>query len=342
VLYFFNQLELTEVNILKKISILVVLFLIMTFLAACSYIETINQQDEERLKIGIMLSDVGLGDQSFSDAGFEGLERARNELNISFDYREISETQTYEAGLEELVKQGNDIVIGLGFAMQEAVDVVAKNYPDQTFLIIDSISELPNVHSITFKEEEGSFLIGALAGMKTQTNVVGFVGGMDVPLIRKFEKGFIEGVKSVKPDATILSEFADSFGDDKLGAEIAKNMITNNADFIYPAAGFTGVGVLQETQKSSVYSFGVDSDQYFLAEKSVVSSMLKNIDVAVYNVAKELVENKKLEQKDIILGIKEDGVGLAPIRVLTLTESEEQLLTKLIEDIKNGTIKVQP
>lgn len=325
---------------MKKTSLILVLFLLMTALSACS--DTANLQVEERLKIGIMLSDVGLGDQSFSDAGFEGLERARNELNISFDYREISETTTYEAGLEELVNQDNDIVIGLGFAMQEAVDVVAKKYPEQSFLIIDSVSELPNVHSITFKEEEGSFLIGVLAGLKTKTNIVGFVGGMDVPLIRKFEKGFIEGVKSVNPNATILSEFAGSFGDDKLGAEIAKSMISQNADMIYPAAGFTGVGVLQETQKSGMYSFGVDSDQYFLAEKSVVSSMLKNIDVAVYDVAKELVENQKLEQKDIVLGIREDGVGLAPIRVLPLTETEENLLNKLNEDIKNGTIQVQP
>ncbi|MBE4906442.1 BMP family ABC transporter substrate-binding protein [Bacillus luteolus] len=327
---------------LRKFSILLIIFIAITSIIGCSNSETTNQQVDERLKIGIMLSDVGLGDQSFSDAGFEGLERARDELDISFDYREISESQTYEAGLEELVEQGNEIVIGLGFAMQEAVDVVAKKYPEQTFLIIDSVSELPNVHSITFKEEEGSFLIGVLAGLKTQSNVVGFVGGMDVPLIRKFEKGFIEGVKTVNAEATVISEFAGSFGDDKLGAEIARNMITNQADFIYPAAGFTGVGVLQETQKSGVYSFGVDSDQYFLAERSVVSSMLKNIDVAVYNVAKELVENKKLEQKDISLGIKEDGVGLAPIRVLTLTESEEQLLNQLSDDIKNGKIKIQP
>ncbi len=314
--------------------------LILIILVGCSTESSLDFQDDSRVKIGIMLSDVGLGDQSFSDSGFEGLERARKELNISFDYREISETESYEVGLEELVQQGNDLIVGLGFAMQEELDVVAKKYPEQSFLIIDSVSELPNVHSMTFKEEEGSFLVGALAGMKTKTNVVGFVGGMDVPVIQKFEKGFTAGVKAVKPQAKILSVYAGSFGDDKLGADIAEDMIAQNADIIFPAAGFTGVGVLRATQENGVYSFGVDSDQYYLAENAVISSMLKKIDVAVFNIAKELVENKQLKEKDILLGIKEDGIGLAPIRVLPITSSEEQLIEKLKEDIVNGKVNI--
>jgi basic membrane protein A len=312
----------------------------MVIVSACSETNSSQEEEPKRVKVGIMLSDVGLGDQSFSDAGFAGLEKARNELNISFDYREIDETGTYENGLEQLVKQQNDIIIGLGFAMQEAIETVAKKHPKQKFLLIDGVSDVPNVHSLTFKEEEGSFLIGVLAGMKTKSNVVGFVGGMDVPLIRKFEQGFIKGVNEVNPDAEVLSAFAGDFGNDKLGEEMAAKMLGQNADFIYPAAGFTGVGVLHEVQKQGKYGFGVDSDQYFLAEKSIVSSMLKRIDVAVFNVAKQLVETGNIQAEHIELGLKEEGVALAPIRVLPLSEDEETKLTALQEKMMSGSIEI--
>lgn len=144
---------------------------------------------KKRVKIGIMLSDAGLGDQSFSDAGFAGLEKARDEQDIVFNYRELKSSESYEAGIQSLIKEGNDLVIGLGFAMQKDLEKVAQKYPKQKFLLIDSQSKLSNVYSVTFKEEEGSYLVGAIAGMKTKSNVAGFIGGVDVPLIRKFEKG---------------------------------------------------------------------------------------------------------------------------------------------------------
>jgi basic membrane protein A and related proteins len=326
-----------------KKKLLVFLFAaVLLVTSACSVKQSESNINKDRIKIGIMLSDAGLGDQSFSDAGFAGLEKARDDLDMSFDYRELEESKSYEKGLESLVNEGNDLVIGLGFSMQEAIDKTAKKYPKQQFLIIDSQSELPNVHSITFKEEEGSYLVGAIAGMNTKSNIVGFIGGMDVPLIRKFEKGFIEGVKAVNPKAKILSEFAGSFGDDKLGGEMAKEMIKQGADHIYPAAGFTGVGVLLESQKSGIYSFGVDTDQFYLAEKAVATSMMKKVDVAIYNAAKEIVSNKKLKAKDTQLGIKEDGVGIAPIRAITLTASQEKKLDELQGKLSQGTIKILP
>ncbi|WP_409304311.1 BMP family protein [Peribacillus sp. SCS-155] len=323
-----------------------ILFLLMSalLLAAngCSMSQKAKEANKDRVKIGIMLSDAGLGDQSFSDAGFAGLEKAREELNIAFDYRELEESKSYENGLEALVKERNDLVIGLGFSMQEAIEKTAKKYPEQQFLLIDSTSKLPNVHSITFKEEEGSYLIGAIAGMNTKSNIVGFIGGVDVQLIRKFEKGFIEGVKGVNPKAKVVSRFAGSFGDDKLGAELARKMIKEGADHIYPAAGFTGVGVLLESQRAGIYSFGVDSDQFYLAEKAVVTSMMKQVDVAIYNAVKEVVNKKELTQKNSQLGIKEDGVGLAPIRVISLTPEQEDKLNDLKEKLSDGSITVLP
>lgn len=323
---------------MKNSIVIGLLFIFLLVISGCAEKDTTSESHQ--LKVGIMLSDAGLGDQSFSDLGFQGLEKARDELNISFDYREIDDTDTYAKGLEELVKSDNDLIIGLGFAIQEDLETIAKKYPEESFLLIDAQSELPNVYNVTFKEEEASFLLGAIAGMKTKSNVIGFVGGEDVPLIHKFEKGFTAGVKSENPNAVILSKYAGEFGNDKLGESIAAEMISAKADFIYPAAGFTGVGVINESQRSGTYSFGVDSDQFYLAEKAVVSSMLKQVDVAIFNTVQELVETNKISKKDQLLGIKENGVNIAPIRVINLSTAEQNRLAKLQEDIANGSIKI--
>jgi basic membrane protein A len=320
---------------MRKYSILVMFIICAVVLSACSDGEVNSEKDQ--IKIGIMLSDTGLGDQSFSDMGFAGLEKARDELGVSFDYRELQDAKTYEQGLEELVEQGNDLIIGLGFTIQEAMETVAKEHPDVSFLLVDSQSDIPNVYNLTFKEEEGSFLIGLIAGMKTQSNVVGFVGGEDVELIHKFETGFTAGVKAVNPEAKILSQYAGTFGDDQLGESIAKEMIAAGADYIYPAAGFTGVGVILESQRAGTYSFGVDSDQFYLAEGSVISSMVKQVDVAIYNVVKELVETGVISEKDKKLGLKEDGIALAPIRIINLSATEQKTLDQYTEEISNGT-----
>ena len=323
---------------MRKHFIICIILILASVLSACS---NDNENPETpKIKIGIMLSEAGLGDQSFSDLGFTGLEKARDELNISFDYREIKDTKTYEEGLEQLVAEKNDLIIGLGFAIQEAIEAVAKKYPNSTFLLIDAKSELPNVINVTFKEDEASYLIGAIAGMKTSSNVVGFVGGMENPIIKKFETGFIKGVKEVNPEAQVLSKYAGSFGDEKMGESIAKEMILSKADFIYPAAGYTGVGVILESQRAGTYSFGVDSDQFYLAEKAVVSSMLKQVDVAIFNAVKEWAETGKISKKDYELGVKEAGVDIAPIRIIELSSVEKNTLKKLKEDITNGSITV--
>ncbi|MBW7650637.1 BMP family protein [Anoxybacillus sp. ST4] len=321
---------------MKKIISLMMAFVLL-LAAGCS--QTSSFQPKERVKIGIMLSDVGLGDQSFSDSAFKGLMKARDELGIFFDYRELKETGTYEKGLTELVEAGNDLVIGLGFMVQQDLEKVAKTYPKQQFILIDAVSDLPNITSITFKEDEGSFLAGVVAGMLTKTNNVGFVGGADVPLIRKFANGFIKGVKAVRPEANVQEVYAGNFGDDKLGAKIAKQMIANGADVLYAAAGFTGVGVLREAEMNGKYAIGVDSDQYFYAEKAVVTSMLKNVDVALYTVIKQYVGKKDVPKGTVELGLKENGVDLAPIRVVTFSPEQQATLEKWKEQAANGIAK---
>jgi basic membrane protein A and related proteins len=318
--------------------ILIVILLSSGTLTGCSSTETI---EKDRVKIGIMLSDVGLGDQSFSDSAFAGLAQARDELDIIFDYRELQTVGTYEKGFTELVEEGNDLVIGLGFMVLEDLEKVAKKYPKQQFILVDSVSELDNITSITFKEEQGSFLAGAIAGMTTKSKVVGFVGGADVPLIRKFKSGFEQGVKAVNPSAAVKVAYANDFGNADLGGKIAAGMIEEGADVLYAAAGFTGVGVLKEAQAKRKFAIGVDSDQYFFAEKAIVTSMLKNVDVALYETVKEFKEEKKLSAQQIELGMNEKGVGLAPIRVIKLTPEQEKNLKDLEDKLSRNEISIQ-
>ncbi|TYR80441.1 BMP family ABC transporter substrate-binding protein [Priestia megaterium] len=321
----------------KQWLLFVVLTLLLTvFVSGCG----VKEKDplQGKMKVGIMLSDVGLGDQSFSDAAFSGLMKARDQLGVVVDYRELKDTKTYEQGFTELVEAKNDLIVGLGFMVQEDLEKVAKKHPKQQFLLVDSVSDLDNITSITFKEDEGSYLTGVIAALVTKTNIVGFVGGDDVPVIRKFASGFEQGAKSVKPDIKVLTKYAGNFGDDKLGANIAKEMISNKSDVLYAAAGFTGVGVLKEAERSKVHAIGVDSDQYYFAEKAVVTSMMKNIDVALYEVIKDLTKNKKQSSEHIELGLKENGVGLAPIRTISLPTEDRNKLEMAKTKLSNGEI----
>ncbi|QOY37150.1 BMP family lipoprotein [Anaerobacillus isosaccharinicus] len=323
----------------SKNTKLVVIFFLLFVMIGCS--NGTDFQEKDYLKVGIMLSDVGLGDQSFSDSAFLGVMQARDELDILFSYKELGDTGTYLQGLTELVEEEHDLIIGLGFMVKDDLEKVASTYPNQQFLLIDDVSDLDNITSLVFKEHEGSFLAGLVAGMKTKTNKVGFIGGGDFPLIHKFAAGFKQGVKASNKDAEILIEYANDFGNDKLGEKMARSMIAEGADFIYPAAGYTGVGALNEAQNSGVYGIGVDTDQYFLAENAVVTSMLKKIDVAIFQAIKLFVENGELTEDIIELGLKEDGVGLAEIRIISLKANEQEILTDYIEKILSGSLTIE-
>lgn len=304
-----------------------VLCIIPIFLLGCNEQTGKAEGQAQKISAGLLVTESGLGDRSFSDSAFQGLEKARNELGTTFDYREPSDKK-YEVHMRELVAQGHDVIIGLGYNAQPAVEVLAEEYPEQSFVLIDAVSEKENVTSITFKENEGSYLLGLIAGMKTKTDKVGFIGGEQIPVIERFETGFKQGVKKVNPQAKVFVRYAGTFDDDQKGAAITREMVSKGADFVFPAAGFTGVGALKEAQKQGIYAFGVDSDQFFVAEDAVVSSMLKNVNVALFDVMKQLSEGQELTGETQSLGLKQDGVGLAPIRVLNLTAKEMNTLNE--------------
>lgn len=319
---------------MKKMYILLFFTLLLT---GCSSSATVEEKNEQ--KIGILLADAGLGDESFNDSAFRGLEKARDEFGVIFDYREAPDGD-YEKQLTELVEQGNDLVIGLGYSVKEAIENIAKKYPEQSFLLIDETSELENITSITFKEHEGSFLVGVVAAMTSKSGKIGFIGGLDIPLIHRFKIGFEQGVKYVNPNAEVMADYANTFVDAEIGSQLALQQINQGVDFIYHSAGFTGFGVLQTAQEHQIYGAGVDSDQFFVAEKAVVTSMMKNVDNALYDVAKMLVEEGKLDAPSYQLGLAENGVGIAEIRVVSFTPTEEEMLEKAIEKINSGEITV--
>ncbi|MGY4688248.1 BMP family lipoprotein [Salibacterium sp. K-3] len=316
----------------KHFFIMVVMLMSVLSLAACGQEQEINAT-EGKLKVGVMMSDSGLGDQSFNDLAFEGLVQARDNLDVVFDYREIAATDTYEQGIRELVEQDNDLVIGIGYQLQEALEKVAGDHPDQQFMIIDSVSEMENITSVNFKVGQASYLAGMTAALTTETDHIGFIGGMDVEIINNFYNGFEEGATAANPDIVIDREYAGTYEDDQLGAEMADEMIQNDADIIFAAAGFTGVGVLQEAQAQGVYGIGVDTDQYFQAEDAVITSVMKNVDNAIYQVVERMAEGETLSGENLEFGLAEEGVGLAPLRVADFPDNIDEQIDAAKEEL---------
>lgn len=313
---------------------------ILLVISACtnqtiSVDEAIAKAEKERVRVGILLPDTGLGDQSFNDLAINGLVEARDKLDVIWSYRDLSMVETEEEGLQELIAEKNDIIIGIGYSVQELLETYAKKYPKQQFVLVDSTSTVENIDGITFKEDEGSFLAGVVAAKASKSNIIGFVGGMEDPVIQKFYDGYIQGAKLVNPSINVLLKYANTYSDDKVGAQLASDMIASGADVLYAAAGYTGVGLLQEAQKQGVYAIGVDVDQYFYAEKAIITSMLKNVDVAVYEYIKTYIKEQPTEQVNLQLGIVEKGVQLAPIRVLGNAVELENALTEVDVKINN-------
>lgn len=301
-----------------------------------------SEQEAAKPRVGIMLADYGLGDQSFNDLAFTGLMKARDELDVLFDYRDLASSGTYRQGLIELVEAECELVIGLGNNMVEDMAAVAAAYPATQFLFIDDVIDLPNVTSITFREDEGSFIVGAIAAMKSETGILGFIGGMDVPVIHRFRDGFIAGVHAVNPEAKVLIDYSNDFGNPEIGRALTKAMVEEQgADVVYPAAGYTGLGALEEAVEQGIYAIGVDSDQFYVAEQAVITSMLKNVDVAIYRALEEFQDTGTISGGHLVLGIEDNGVGAAPVRITSLSEAEAKQLEILQSQLLEGMITME-
>lgn len=325
---------------MKKIFafLLVVMMLALT---ACGGKKEVAK--EKKLKVGIVLSIGGLGDKSFNDSAYRGLEQAQKDLGIEFKYVEPASPAEDEQFLREFAEAGYDLVVATGFLMKDATEKMAKEFPDVKFAIIDEVIELPNVSSLVFSEDQGSFLVGALAAMMSESNTIGFVGGMEVPLIKKFQRGYEMGAKYVNPDIKVLGLFTSGpnpFNDPVRGKENALSLIKQGADVVYHAAGGTGVGVIDAAKESGVYAIGVDSNQDNVAPGTVLTSMIKNVDVAVYDTVKQVLDND-FKSGVNRFGVAENGVGTTDFANTKDVIGEEKLnkLNKIKEKIINGEIK---
>ncbi|MCA3553962.1 BMP family ABC transporter substrate-binding protein [Aestuariivirga sp.] len=285
-----------------------------TFMAAAAALAiTAGAALADEARPAIVFDIGGKFDKSFNESMFNGAEKFKAETGIAYGEFEIAQEAQREQAIRNFADQGYSPIIAAGFAQAAAVEKVAKEYPDLKFAIVDMVVDLPNVQSIVFKENEGSYLVGLLAGMASKSGKVGFVGGMDIPLIRKFGCGYALGVKAARPDAVIFQNMTGDTGaawnDPVKGGEIAKGQMAQGADVIYAAAGATGLGVLQAAADGGALSIGVDANQNHLHPGKVLTSMLKRVDVAVYNVMKG--GNAGFKPGIQALGLAEDGVGVA-------------------------------
>ncbi|MDG4647208.1 BMP family ABC transporter substrate-binding protein [Roseibacterium sp. SDUM158017] len=252
----------------------------------------------------------GKFDRSFNEAAFTGAERWAEETGGSYREIELQSDAQREQAMRRLAEAGSNPIVMAGFSQATALSEVAPDYPDTTFVIIDGVVDAPNVRSVIFSEHEGSYLVGMLAAMASETGTVGFVGGMDIPLISRFACGYAQGVVAVNPDATVIANMTGTtpaaWNDPVRGGELTRGQISQGADVVYAAAGGTGLGVLQVAADEGIYSIGVDSNQNYLHPGSVLTSMLKRVDVAVYDA---FTQGSDVETGIHVFGLAEEGVG---------------------------------
>ena len=302
------------------------------------------------LSAGVTLADPaiifdlgGKFDKSFNESAFTGAQRWADETGGSFDEVELQSDAQREQALRRFAENGNNPIVMAGFSFATALEEVAGDYPDTKFQIIDMVVDAPNVRSIVFAEEQGSYLVGIAAAMASKTGTVGFIGGMDIPLIRNFACGYAQGAKAENADVTVLSNMTGTtpaaWNDPVKGSELTLAQKSQGADVVYAAAGGTGVGVLQTAADNEMLSIGVDSNQNYLHPGKVLTSMMKRVDNAVYDAFKA---GDALEAGFNVMGLNNGGVGYAldDNNAPLITEEMKAALDAAEAAIIDGSISV--
>ncbi|WP_448953953.1 BMP family lipoprotein [Labrys neptuniae] len=287
----------------------------------------------------------GKFDKSFNEGAFNGAERWKKESGKTYRDFEITNASQREQALRRFAKDGNDPIIVLGFAYADVLEKVAKAYPKIHFGIVDMVVDQPNVASYVYRADEGSYLAGYLAAKTTKTGTIGFIGGMDVPLIRNFGCGYAQGATAAKPDIKIIQNMTGTtpaaWNDPGRGAELTKAQISQGADIVYAAAGQTGLGVLQAAADGGKLSIGVDSNQNGLHPGKVLTSVLKNVGESVFQAFKE-GEAGSFKAGTHVLGVKENGVGLAmdDNNKALVSDANKTAIAAVTKDIADGKVVV--
>ncbi len=299
---------------------------------------------QDEIKPAIIYDLGGKFDKSFNEAAYHGAEKFKDETGINYVEFEISNDAQREQALRRFAEDGRNPIAMAGFSWATVLGDVAADYPDTNFAIIDAVVDAPNVRSVVFKEQEGSYLVGVMAAMASKTSTVGFIGGMDIPLIRKFGCGYVGGAKAAGADKVIENMTGDTpaaWNDPTKGGEIAKSQMDQGADVIYAAAGGTGVGVLQAAADAGKLGIGVDSNQNGLQPGHVLTSMMKRVDVAVYDAFMD-AKNGEFTPGVNVLGLKEGGVDYAmdDNNKDLVTDDMKKAVEQAKQDIISGKVEV--
>lgn len=289
-----------------------------------------GKSKEDQFTVAMVTDVGGVDDKSFNQSAWEGIEKfgADNGLEQGdggYDYLQSASDADYVTNLNNLVRREFDVVFGIGFLMEAAVNDIAQQQPDAQLAIIDAVVDQPNVASVLFKEQEGAFLAGVAAALMSESKQIGFVGGMEIPVIERFEAGFLAGVAAVDPAIEVDVQYTGKFDDASLGKTTANRMYSSGVDIIFHAAGGTGNGVFAEAKErktkdanANVWVIGVDSDQYeegAVGDTNVtLTSMLKRVDEAVYRISESAMNGEFPGGESVVYGLAEEGVGLADSR----------------------------
>lgn len=299
----------------------------------------------EKLKIGLVLDKGGKDDKSFNSAAFAGATQAEKDLGIELKYVEATDVNSLENLHRQFAKKNYDLVIGIGFAQSDAVKKISAQFPKVNFAIVDGEVKSTNVRSLLFEEHQGSFLVGALAVMKSHGSKIGFIGGMDIPLIRRFSMGYEAGMKQASSKAQLIQNYigisSEAWNNPAKAKELALNQYNQGVDVIFVAAGASNSGVFDAAEEKKKFAIGVDSNQNWIKPGFILTSMLKRVDKAVYSTIEDL-KNGKFTSGVVRYGLKDKGVDYSVDKFNEKLISSEQIKTleALKVDIINGKIKV--
>lgn len=307
-----------------------------------------NDTEATDLKVGMVTDEGGVNDQSFNQSAWEGLQQAEKELGVTVKYQESHQEADYAPNFETLLDAGNDLIWGIGYKLSDSALAAAEANPDTNYAIIDSEygdATPENMVGVLFKAEQPSFLVGYIAGRMTETNKLGFVGGIEGDVIGSFDYGFQAGVqyaaKELGKEITVLSQYADSFSDAAKGKSIATNMYQQGMDIVFHAAGGVGDGVIEAAKEQDKWVIGVDRDQNDMAPENVLTSAMKRVDVGVYNIVKALKEGNFPGGTTVTYGLEDNGaVDIAPTSSKNVPAEILEVVEKVKQDIIDGKIEV--
>ncbi len=330
----------------KLLSLMTLITTAFAILVFCHFLTIKTSNAGHHFKPAVIYDMGGKFDKSFNEGVWNGVEKFTKETGIEVLEFEVTNETQREQAMRRMAQKGATVILGVGFAQADAIAKVSAEYPEKQFSIIDvSWLDAPNLRQYAFKEHEGSYIVGIVAALASKTQKVGFVGGMDIPLIRKFACGYVGGVKSVNSSAIVFENMTgttpSAWNDPAKGAELTRSQIDRGADVVYHAAGGTGSGVIQAAADAGKLAIGVDSNQNGMAPGSVLTSMLKRVDVAAYETFKDALDGK-FTSGVRVLGLAEGGVdwALDDNNSSLITDKMKKAVSKARENIVSGSVKV--